>query len=64
MLVTDGYPSSHPVYKPVKSPYEIEEYFDDIEKSKTAAILRMVEEETSWFQIRQAFTVRIFFQYK
>ena len=47
MLVDDAYPSSHPVIKDIESPYEIEEYFDSVERSKAAAIFRMMEEETS-----------------
>jgi aminopeptidase N len=41
----DGYPSSHPIYKELDDPYEIEQYFDNIERSKAAAILRMIEIE-------------------
>ena len=40
-----GYPCSPPVSKPVNSPYEIEQLFDDVERSKGAAILRMMELE-------------------
>lgn len=47
VLIEDGYPSSHPVVKQVNSPYEIEEYFDRVERSKVAAVLRMIEDETS-----------------
>lgn len=55
-MVDDGYPSSHPIYKPISNPYEIEEYFDDIESSKGAAILRMVEEELNYAKMVDALT--------
>jgi len=55
-LYDDGYPSSHPIYKPISNPYEIEEYFDDIESSKGAAILRMVEEELNYADMVKALT--------
>ena len=45
VLIEDGYPSSHPVYKDLNDPYEIEQLFDNIERSKAAAILRMIEIE-------------------
>lgn len=57
-LVDDGYPSSHPVFKNLSSPYEIEEYFDDVESTKAAAIFRMAEEEKSWSEMESALTVR------
>ncbi|CAF0970213.1 unnamed protein product [Brachionus calyciflorus] len=47
VLVDDAFPSSHPVIKNINTPFEIEEYFDSVERSKTAAIFRMMEEETS-----------------
>ncbi|CAF1012394.1 unnamed protein product, partial [Brachionus calyciflorus] len=56
VLVNDAYPSSHPVYKPITNPYEIEEYFDDIESTKGAAILRMVEEELNFAKMEEALT--------
>lgn len=46
-MVDDAYPSSHPVIKDIDSPYEIEEYFDSVERAKAAAVFRMMEEETS-----------------
>lgn len=58
----DGFPSSHPISKPIENPYEIEEYFDFIESSKTAALLRMVEKEMTVLDLYNAFTVRIPYQ--
>lgn len=56
-LLFDGYPSSHPISKPINTAYEIEEYFDVIESSKTAAILRMYEKEIPIATLYDAFTV-------
>lgn len=56
-IISDGYPSSHPIQKPVNNPYEIEEYFDNIETSKTAAVLRMLEDEFNWFTMENAIVV-------
>lgn len=45
ILISDGYPSSHPVIKPIFDIYDIYALYDDVETSKVAAILRMVENE-------------------
>ncbi len=45
ILNIKGYPSSHPVIKPINNVYDIEEAFDSVETAKVAAILRMVEYE-------------------
>ena len=52
-----AYPSTHPIYKPIKNPYEIEEYYDEVEKTAAAAILRMVEEEKNIAEMFNALTV-------
>ncbi len=52
-----AYPSTHPIYKPINNPYEIDEYFDEVEKSAAAAIFRMVEEEKNIAQMYEALTV-------
>jgi aminopeptidase N len=57
-LVDDAYPSSHPIYKNINNPYEIEEYFDEVESSKAAAIFKMVEEEKNIAEMYDAITVR------
>jgi glutamyl aminopeptidase len=48
---------SHPVIKPISNPYEIEEYFDRIETSKVAAVLRMIEEEIGQEKLLEALIV-------
>jgi aminopeptidase N len=45
ILNIKGYPSSHPVIKPINNVYDIEEAFDSVETAKVAAILRMIEYE-------------------
>jgi aminopeptidase N len=45
ILIIKGYPSSHPVIKPINNVYDIEEAFDSVETAKVASILRMVEYE-------------------
>lgn len=45
VLVDDAFPSSHPVIKEVDSIEEIDQLFDNVETSKGAAILRMIEYE-------------------
>jgi aminopeptidase N len=55
-LYDKGYPSSHPIFKNVSSPYEIEEYFDSIESSKAASIFRMLENEVNEAQMFDAIT--------
>jgi aminopeptidase N len=58
VLVNDGYPSSHPVIKEnLNSPYEIEQLFDDVETSKVAAILRMVEYEIGDYAVQDTLLV-------
>jgi aminopeptidase N len=52
-----AYPSSHPVEKNVSSPYEIEEYFDEVESTKAAAIIRMAEEFKDEGLVLNAITV-------
>ena len=61
-IISDGYPSSHPIQKPINNPYEIEEYFDNIETSKTAAVLRMLEDEFNWAKMEGALVV-IYYHY-
>jgi aminopeptidase N len=56
-LILDGYPSSHPIIKPIINAYDIEEFFDEIESSKSAAILRWVETEFNLLKMYQAITV-------
>jgi hypothetical protein len=56
-LVDDAYPSTHPIYKPINNPYEIDEYFDEVEKTAAAAIFRMVEEEKNIAEMYDAITV-------
>ena len=58
VLVEDSYPSSHPVLKPTNSPYEIEEYFDRVERSKVVGVLRMIEAETSKTELLHDLQVR------
>lgn len=60
VLIDDGYPSSHPVSKPLDDPYEIEQYFDNIERSKGAAILRMAVNEIGEKKFLEALKVRKF----
>ena len=60
-LLQDGFPSTHPISKPIDNPYEIEEYYDLVETAKTASILRMVEGEFPVSQIFNAMTVCFFF---
>lgn len=60
-ILQDGYPSSHPIQKPITNPYEIEEYFDSIETTKTASILRMIENEFSVYQMFLAINVHELF---
>ena len=63
-MVYDGYPSSHPVEKPnIETPYELEAYFDIIESSKAAAIIRMVEYEQPGQVIVDAMIVSISFSF-
>jgi hypothetical protein len=57
-IILDGYPSSHPIIKPINNAYEIEEFYDEIESSKAAAILRWVENEKTVPAFYQAFTVK------
>ena len=45
ILIIKGYPSSHPVVKPIYYLSDIEQAFDGVETAKVAAILRMVEYE-------------------
>ena len=45
IFIATAYPSSHPVIKDIRNPYEINEYFDSIETSKATAVLRMIEGE-------------------
>ena len=59
-VVKKGYPSTHPIYKPIKNPYEIEGYYDEVEKTAAAAILRMVEEEKNIAEMYDALTVKTF----
>lgn len=56
-LIDDGFPSSHPIFKNITNPYEIDEYFDDIESSKAAAIVRWVENIVGTAQIDKAIIV-------
>ena len=58
-LIDDGYPSSHPVNKTLDDPYEIEQYFDYVERTKAAAILRMIEYEVGDAEFLNAIIVRI-----
>ncbi len=58
-LIDDGYPSSHPVNKTLDDPYEIEQYFDYVERTKAAAILRMIENEVGDTAFINAIIVRI-----
>jgi len=58
-LIDDGYPSSHPVNKTLDDPYEIEQYFDYVERTKAAAILRMIENEVGDAAFINAIIVRI-----
>ncbi len=58
-LIDDGYPSSHPVNKTLDDPYEIEQYFDYVERTKAAAILRMIEYEVGDAEFINAIIVRI-----
>ncbi len=58
-LIDDGYPSSHPVNKTLDDPYEIEQYFDYVERTKAAAILRMIEYEVGDAAFINAIIVRI-----
>jgi aminopeptidase N len=51
---------SHPVIKPISNPYEIEEYFDRIETSKVAAVLRMIEEEVGEDKLLEALRVNTY----
>lgn len=43
--IISGYPSSHPVVKPIYQFYDIEQLFDSVETTKVASILRMIEYE-------------------
>jgi aminopeptidase N len=54
-----AYPSSHPVVKPIYFFYDIEQLFDDVESSKVAAILRMVEYEIGSDEMWNVIGVRI-----
>jgi glutamyl aminopeptidase len=58
-LILDGYPSSHPIIKPINNAYEIEEFYDEIESSKAAAILRWVETEKTVANFYAAITAYI-----
>ena len=58
-LIDDGYPSSHPINKTLDDPYEIEQYFDSVERTKAAAVLRMIENEVSDAVFIDAIIVRI-----
>ena len=58
-LIDDGYPSSHPINKTLDDPYEIEQYFDSVERTKAAAILRMIENEVGDAEFIDAIIVRI-----
>ena len=61
VLFEDAYPSSHPVIKPsIDGPYAIEAYFDIVERSKAAAVLRMVEYELPGGAMRAALVVSLF----
>ena len=57
-LIDDGYPSSHPINKTLDDPYEIEQYFDSVERTKAAAILRMIEYEVGDAEFIDAIIVR------
>lgn len=59
-IIQDGYPSTHPIYKNINNPYEVEEYFDSVETTKTASILRMLENEFTYSQMRIALNVKSF----
>ena len=59
-LIDDGYPSSHPINKSLDDPYEIEQYFDTVERTKAAAILRMIEYENGDAAFVQAIIVNVF----
>lgn len=56
-ILLDGFPSSHPVQKPIYNPYEVEEYYDLVERSKTAAIIRMLQSDFNAFEIKRAMAV-------
>lgn len=58
-LIDDGYPSSHPINKTLDDPYEIEQYFDSVERTKAAAVLRMIEYEVGDAEFINAIIVRI-----
>jgi hypothetical protein len=49
------------VYKPVNSPFEIEEYFDKIESIKAMSILRMIENEISKEKMFESILVNYLF---